>query len=170
MSQTLQARPLSADAFAPFGQVVAASDSQTPLVINDGKARRYHHCAPIRLQQDGIKAGISLFEAEPYFQPGESLKLALLERHPKASQAFIPMSAKPYLILVADSVEQPQIEHLHLFLAHSNQGFSLNPGVWHHPLLVLQSQSFAVVDCVDCEDNCELVHFHPAQDLLLQWD
>lgn len=166
---SLKAKPLTAETFADFGEVVAASSQQAPIIINDGKALRFHHCAAIQLLEPGIEAGISLFQAEPFFAPGTPLKLELLERHPKASQAFLPMSAEPYLVLVADSVPQPQLENLHLFLAQAHQGISLNPGVWHHPLLVMQPQSFAVVDCINCEDNCDTTQFEPAQDLLLSW-
>ena len=61
----------------------------------------------------------------------------MMERHPLASQAFIPMSGKPYLVVVAPAGEPPGVEDLKVFIARGDQGVNYATGVWHHPLLAL---------------------------------
>ena len=59
-----------------------------------------------------------------------------MERHPLGSQAFIPLSENPYLVIVAPPGEF-DVHRLRAFLAHAGQGVNYVKGVWHHPLLVL---------------------------------
>ena len=59
----LTPQPLTADAFAPFGSVIEASDAAVKLEINRGHATRYDRLAEIDVA-DGAGA-ISLFRARP---------------------------------------------------------------------------------------------------------
>lgn len=89
------AQPLTAAAFAPFGDVLDASGAPDKL-INAGLCGRYHDRALLNFS-DG-QAGISIFDAEPRALP---YSCDLLERHPDGSQAFIPMTQHPFLVIVA---------------------------------------------------------------------
>ena len=65
--------------------------------INSGKTERYHALAkPEAIGPNGHLL-ISLAKATPYEFP---LKLAMVERHPLGSQAFIPLSPRPFLVVV----------------------------------------------------------------------
>ena len=87
--------PLTHAAFAPFGDVLDVTGSPDKM-INQGMCGRYHDRASLDFA-DG-KAGISLFKAEPRSFP---IVLDMMERHPEGSQAFIPMSMDPFVVVVA---------------------------------------------------------------------
>lgn len=139
MTTALRPEPLTAAAFAPFGRVIEA-DPATARSINAGTTTRFHALATADPGPDGV-AVISIFRGLPRARP---IALALLERHPLGSQAFVPMQPHPWLVVVA---ERPEPGALRAFLARGDQGVQYARGVWHHPLLVLAtSQDFVVVD------------------------
>ena len=80
-----------------------------------------------------------------------------MERHPLGSQAFIPLSKNPYLVLVAPRGEfNPR--GLCAFLAEGGQGVNYAKGVWHHALVALGEVSeFIVIDRGGSGSNCEEV-------------
>jgi ureidoglycolate lyase len=88
-------QPLTAEAFAPFGDVLSVY-GEPDRIINQGLCGRYHDRAQMAF--DGGRAGISLFRAELRALP---LSLDMMERHPDGSQAFLPMSMDPFAVIVA---------------------------------------------------------------------
>ena len=143
--------PLTADAFARFGKVIEASDRAEKLEINQGHAVRYNRLAELDVGEDGTGA-ISLFRARPL---GE-LVLRVFERHPLGSQAFMPLSGRPYLVAVAPNGDFDPAE-VRLFRAGGRQGVQYAKGVWHHFLLVLDDGDFLVVDRAGPGANCDEV-------------
>ena len=85
--RAVQARPITAAAFAPFGDVVEVG-TVAPVSINAGLCDRFSDLASLDTQ--GGKLGLSLFQAELRALP---YTCDLLERHPLGSQCFVPMSA-----------------------------------------------------------------------------
>ena len=149
----LTPEPLTAEAFAPFGSVIQASDEAVKLDINQGHAVRYDRLAEIDVADGGGKGVISLFRARPL---GE-LVLKVFERHPLGSQSFIPLSGRPYLVAVAPAGDF-DLASVRLFRAEGHQGVHYRKGVWHHFLLVLEADTdFLVVDRAGPGDNCEEV-------------
>lgn len=149
----LTPEPLTAEAFAPFGSVIQASDEAVKLDINQGHAVRYDRLAEIDVADGGGKGVISLFRARPL---GE-LVLKVFERHPLGSQSFIPLSGRPYLVAVAPAGDFDPAS-VRLFRAEGHQGVHYRKGVWHHFLLVLEADTdFLVVDRAGPGDNCEEV-------------
>lgn len=141
---TLPIEPLTAEAFRPFGDVIEASDSARHFSINDGFAERYHDLAQINVGSLGGRAILSIFKALPRSLP---MQLVLLERHPLGSQAFMPLSALPYLVVVAGAGPVPQLSAIRCFRAAPGQGVNYARGTWHHPLIALhQASDFLVVD------------------------
>jgi ureidoglycolate lyase len=55
------------------------------------------------------------------------------------------MNASRYIALVALGVERPDLSTLAAFVAEGPQGISYGPGVWHHPMLTLDSETDFVV-------------------------
>ena len=129
----LTVEPLTREAFAPFGEVVEASDAVRHFTINAGNTERYHDLANIEPGPDG-RVIVSIFRGQPRSLP---FTVQMMERHPLASQAFVPMSGKPYLVVVAPAGAPPGVEDLKVFLARGDQGVNYATGVWHHPLLAL---------------------------------
>ncbi|MCA0940012.1 ureidoglycolate lyase [Salipiger pacificus] len=146
-------RPLSAEGFAPFGEVLEVKGAPDK-VINQGLCGRHHDRAGMDFGPGG-RAGISLFDAEPRALP---YKLELVERHPEGSQAFLPMHQNAWLVIVAEpgpgTNEVPG--EVHAFLAAPGQGINFHRGTWHGVLTPLQAPGlFAVVDRIGATPNLE---------------
>jgi ureidoglycolate lyase len=138
--------PLTKEAFAPFGDVLDATGDFR--LINEGLCRRHHDRATLDFGQDG-RAGISIFQAEARSLP---YSFDLIERHPEGSQAFIPMTEHPFLVIVAPD---PQAEP-RAFLTNGAQGINLHRGTWHGVLTPLSAPGlFAVIDRIGATPNLE---------------
>ncbi|MBD3766285.1 MAG: ureidoglycolate lyase [Rhodobacterales bacterium] len=132
----LRTEPLTAAAFAPYGQVLQATGDFR--LINAGLCRRHHDLAA--LDFDDGRAGLSIFQAQPRALP---YSFDLIERHPQGSQAFLPMTADPFLVIVADGPDAVP----RAFLTDGAQGINLARGTWHGVLTPLAAPGlFAVVD------------------------
>ena len=149
MSRTLRPRPLTARAFAPFGEVLQRR-AEPDRLINQGLCGRHHDLA--RLDFADGRAGISLFDAEPRALP---LRLEMLERHPLGSQAFLPMTEHPFLVVVAPDEGGAPGRPL-AFVTEPGQGVNYARGAWHGVLAPLHAPGlFAVVDRIGEGANLE---------------
>lgn len=157
MSREIFAQLLTAEGFAPFGDVLDATGTPDKM-INAGLCGRYHDRALLDFG-DGGRAGISLFKAEARSLP---YRVALLERHPDGSQAFIPMSPDPFLVIVApDEDGRPGTPCA--FVTAPHQGINLHRGTWHGVLTPLFAPGmFAVVDRIGETSNLEEFVLDPA--------
>ncbi|WP_208348515.1 ureidoglycolate lyase [Pseudaestuariivita rosea] len=146
---TIRVQPLTAKDFAPYGDVLQA-DGDPDVMINQSLCGRYHDCAG--LDFSGGRAGISIFNAEPRALP---LPLEMMERHPLGSQAFIPMTQHPFLVIVAaDDAGQPA--DIKAFLTVPGQGVNYHRGTWHGVLTPLHTPGlFAVVDRIGQGENLQ---------------
>ena len=119
---------------------------------------RFHDLAKVDLGPDGhSRALISIFETQPYSMP---LRVAMLERHPLGSQAFIPMDGSVFLVVVAPAGDTVDMARIQAFVTNGRQGVNYGAGVWHHPLVVTgHSASFLVVDRGGPGPNCDEQHF-----------
>ncbi|MEO1266123.1 MAG: ureidoglycolate lyase, partial [Pseudomonadota bacterium] len=133
------AEPLTAAAFARYGDVIEIGRSE-PRLINDGRCRRYHDLA--RLDFDlGGRVGVSLFHSDAVDLP---YTCRLMERHPLGSQAFLPMSEAPFLVIVADDDKGAPVEP-RAFLSAPGQGVNYHRNIWHGVLTPLGTpQTFTV--------------------------
>lgn len=147
--RTIRTEPLTPEAFRPFGDVLDASGAPDRL-INQGLCGRFHDRARIDVG-DG-RAGISVFDARPRALP---YRLDMVERHPEGSQAFLPMTGNPFLVIVApDDGGRPGLPRA--FLTSPGQGINLLRGTWHGVLTPLHAPGlFAVVDRVGAGANLE---------------
>jgi ureidoglycolate lyase len=146
----IDAEPLTPRAFAPFGDVLDAAGPPDRL-INAGLCGRYHDRARLDFGPGG-RAGISIFDAVPRSLP---YRFDLLERHPDGSQAFLPMTQAPFLIIVA-SDEGGRPGRPRAFLTAPGQGINLLRGTWHGVLTPLAAPGlFAVVDRIGDGPNLE---------------
>ena len=150
MSSLIQAAPLTKEAFAPFGDVLEAAGAPDKI-INQGKCGRHHDLAALDFGEDG-RAGISIFDAEPREMPYE---LDMVERHPEGSQAFLPMSEHPFLVIVAQDADgKPATPQA--FITAPGQGINFFKNTWHGVLTPLYAPGrFAVVDRIGSTPNLE---------------
>jgi allantoicase len=159
----LTALPLTAEAFAPFGQVIQAYADHNAVPrgtkitpANFDTASKFHKLALLAQSYpaEGPQAttGISVYRCEPISQEGAingAYPLKALERHPYTNQAFIPFgagaksnsenlleTADRYLVVVAKEGEDgyPDLKTLRAFTATAAQGIVYNTGVWRESL------------------------------------
>lgn len=158
MPKTLPIRPLTRDAFLPFGQVIEADPSSMKL-INGGNTERFHGLAEAEAKGEGARVILNIFRGQPRAFPYE---LTMMERHPFGSQSFSPLNSRPYLVVVSEdekgSPGTPQV-----FLARGDQGVNYRANVWHHPLMTIGAASdFLVVDRDGPGNNLEEHFFDEA--------
>ncbi|WP_028470456.1 ureidoglycolate lyase [Neptunomonas japonica] len=160
---TLTPQPLTAQAFAPFGDVIETQDRDF-FLINNGSTKRYHQLTKVDLDEQG-SAIISIFRATPLTMP---LPIMMLEKHPLGSQAFIPMQGSSFLIVVAPESDTVDPTEIKAFISHGKQGINYRKNVWHHPILALNNNDdFLVVDRTGLGNNCDEFYFSQEQSILL---
>ncbi|MBM4344890.1 MAG: ureidoglycolate lyase [Deltaproteobacteria bacterium] len=132
---TVVCEPLSAAAFAPFGQVLSAGLGQA-AAANQGTAVRYDWAANLENLRPGARPNLAIFRSIARTLP---LELKLLERHPASTQAFLPLVVGRMLVCVAPTADDggPDLTGLRAFLGAPGQGVNYALGVWHHPIVAL---------------------------------
>ena len=166
----LKAQPLTASAFAAFGDVVQSAGA-AHFSINAGTIERFHALAGVDLgpglrSDPGPDLGID-GGADPRARAIISIatcnrvatlpyRVPLLERHPLGSQAFIPLDDQPLLLVVAPVGDHIDPAALRAFVSDGRQGINYRRGVWHMPLIALKpDQRWLIVDRDGPGDNCE---------------
>jgi ureidoglycolate lyase len=146
----IQTEPLTPAAFAPFGDVLDTAGAPD-RIINAGLCGRWHDRARLDFGPGG-RAGISLFRSDARSLP---YRLDLLERHPLGSQAFLPMTPDPFLVIVAaDDNGRPT--GIRAFLTAPGQGINFLRNTWHGVLTPLSAPGlFAVIDRIGAGANLE---------------
>ena len=155
MTQAIRAVPITAEAFAPYGEILTARDAPSRM-INAGRCGRHHALATV--ERSGGEAIISIFRSEPVSLPYDC---ALLERHPLGSQAFFPINGGEWLSVVAPDEGGTPGAPL-AFLVPAGVGVNLRAGVWHGVLTPLDHDAdFLVVDREGTGVNLEEVEIAP---------
>jgi ureidoglycolate lyase len=138
----LRTEPLTRDAFAPYGQVIEA-EGAPHYPINSGNCERYHDLARVELGGVHARTLISLLHSRGFALP---LDVKLVERHPLGSQAFYPLSANPFLVIVApDESSTPGTPRA--FLTAPGQGINIAMNIWHGVLTPIGPEADFL--CVD---------------------
>jgi ureidoglycolate lyase len=110
-SYTVQAEPLTAEAFQPFGQVIGLDEVRIEL-----RGDEEFHLDIISYDHKPIRASV-------------------LNRHHNATQALIALDAKPTVIIVAppdvDLSAAPQLASVRAFVCDGSLGINLALGTWH---------------------------------------
>ncbi len=149
MSVEITIEPITAEGFAPFGDLIDCT-GDPDMIINLGKCGRYHDRANMDFGTGN--AGISFFKAELRALPYE---FTILERHPLGSQAFIPMSEDGFLVIVASDANGTPVNPK-AFVTQKGQGINFHKGTWHGVLTPLTgSGQFAVIDRIGDGNNLQ---------------
>jgi ureidoglycolate lyase len=160
MNITLHPEPLTSEAFAAFGTVVAPfAHGQPPAgarAINNGTTWRLDLLADLDLHHGGGTPGLAVYSAAARAFP---LALQAMERHAHGSQSFLPLGHARFVVVVAAAGPTPDPQDLNAFITDGSQGVVLYPGTWHHGLVAVDSGSFAVIErhvaagaAVDCDE------------------
>jgi ureidoglycolate lyase len=129
----LDVEDLTADRFAPFGEMLAF-DGAMARRVNDGNALRAD--TPARLAGSGGAPVLAFYRAEAQVLP---LSLSMLERHPLSSQAFVAVTVERFLVVVAPAGADglPDLAAARAFLGRTGQGVNYRAGIWHAPITAL---------------------------------
>jgi ureidoglycolate lyase len=153
--------PLTAEAFAPYGDVIEATDRAERIPINYGWTTRYRDLAALDYGDDGGRAMVSIMRSKPM----TPLVLKIFERHPIGSQAFIPLQGRPFLVAVAPPGDFDPAA-VRVFRAEASQGVNYAKGTWHHFLLALDAESdFLVIDRDGPGDNLDEIELAEADQI-----
>lgn len=148
----LTATPLTAEAFAPFGDVIDARNAAS-FPINAGRTQRHHDLAKVETLGENAHTLINIFVSQPITLP---LELTFLERHPQGSQAFMPLHEERFIVVVATPGEHINSDDVRAFVTDGHQGVNYRAGTWHAVQSVLEREGeFLVVDRGGDGNNCE---------------
>ncbi|MEM7197830.1 MAG: ureidoglycolate lyase [Pseudomonadota bacterium] len=158
----LRPTALNASDFEPFGDIID-TEGAPDIIINQGRCGRYHDRATLDFCAGN--AGISLFHTDLVTWP---ITISVMERHPLGSQAFIPMSHAPFLVVVAhDKVGMPDSPKA--LMTAPGQAINIHRNIWHAPLLALHAPGlFAIIDRIGPESNLE--EYILEQDYIIEQD
>ena len=125
--QVIAARPLTAEAFAPYGQVLQGTG---PVTERKEFASRMHNGRP------HAKPNMTYMKVLP--STGRVLVRAV-ERHPFSNQTFVPLNGTQHLVAVCPSAPDgtPEVARLQVFVASGSQAVNYDANVWHAPRTAL---------------------------------
>ncbi len=154
MSGRIIARPLTAAAFAPYGEI---------LRLPEAVGRRDYFDTALANLRTAAHASLSLVLAAHSPEVAEStanaveagiediqslVEVSQFERHAFSSQSFIPMAACRWVVVVAPHAPAggPDMARASAFLPAPDSGVTLHGDVWHAPLTVLDAPApFAIL-------------------------
>lgn len=151
-ARALVPRPITAEAFAPYGDLVTSA-GRHGCSINAGTSVRVEMPEPDVLG-DGGRPSLCVFRARAVRLPFE---LRELERHRLGSQTFLPLGDTPFVVVAALGESGPDVETIAAFRVSGDCGVTLRRGVWHHPLLALADGDFAVIERRGADVDCEVI-------------
>ena len=147
----LVALPLTAERFAPFGDVIEDASTASSEAMNDSRFERFDELCGIDTDGETAVGMVRCRTATslPY-------RVDMVERHPLGSQAFIPLDGQRLVLVVARPGAAPDGSTLLAFVSNGRQGINYARGVWHMPLIGLDAgQRFIVIDRSPGAQNCD---------------
>lgn len=148
--------PLTAERFAPYGDVIETS-AGTTSGMNDARFERFDDLANIDVDT-GMGGHVAISIARSKTPSVFPHRFDLVERHPLGSQAFIPLAPFSFTIVVAPRGESVDADDLRAFVTNGRQGINYHRGTWHMPLISTEAgQRFLIVDRAPGNNNCETI-------------
>ena len=137
-TRVVQVEPLTPEAFAPFGDVLAAAGERRSIdlygsTIDVFSAGRVDSDVPV----DIFMSRSSIREFRVHF----------LERHMLLAQMFVPFGGTPFVVVVGrpDAEEDengiPLVSEIRSFFVPGDQALTINRGTWHEPPFPLADDS-----------------------------
>ena len=149
---TLRPLPLTRERFLPYGDVIEAC-GHTREAMNAARFERFDDLCAVDPGPEGrVRVSVARCRSAtrlPY-------RFDVVERHPLGSQAFVPLSALQFVVVVAPPAESVDVSDLQAFVTNGRQGVNYRRGTWHMPLIAFQAgQEFLVIDRSGETPNCD---------------
>ncbi len=149
---SLTPEPLTAAAFAPYGDVVESSEQQV-AAMNAESFERFDDLCSVEAHAGHVAISIARCRTVTTLPH----RFDMIERHPHGSQAFVPLTPCRMLVVVAPAGEPAAAAHLRAFVSNGRQGINYHRGTWHMPLIAFDAgQEFLIIDRVGDSPNCDL--------------
>ena len=145
----ITATPLTARAFAPFGNVVVHRGNDALMRYPD----TFEHT------MEAVRMTMSVLRVGTAFQG--PIEIARLERHPYSAQTFIPLKGGRSLLVVCgtEADGRPMLSSACAFIAGSDQGVTYRRNVWHRSVTALEAPSeYVVLMCQTGRDDDNIFH------------
>jgi ureidoglycolate lyase len=153
---TLAPKLLSAERFAPFGNVIEAATT-SPATMNGVRFERFDDLVDLDIDTES-EGRVSVSIARCRTPTRLPYRVEMVERHPLGSQAFIPLQRFVFIVVVGPPGESIEAADLQAFITNGRQGINYRRGVWHMPLIALESgHDFLVIDRTGEGANCDQV-------------
>ncbi len=138
-SFAVQAEPLTAAAFAPFGQVIATGD----MVMELREGERFH-------------LNVLSYDRHP-------LVCDHLNRHHRATQALVALAGRPTLVVVApaelDFSSRDHLSAVRAFVCDGTAGINIALSTWHWgPYPLMEHVDLVNVQGAGFADDNEVAH------------
>ena len=145
---------LDINIFSKFGDIIQKKNALDLRSINQGTTTRYHNISKLSLESKNGNSAISIFSGSPRDLP---IEIKIMEKHPIASQTFLPIQDYDWLIVVCEEKnELPDLSTLRCFQVDGDTGITYNKNIWHHHLLVKKKQDFWVIDRINDQENSSI--------------
>ena len=118
---------LDASVFSKFGNIVEKKNALELRSINQGTTTRYHNISELDLESKNGISSISIFSGTPRNLP---IEIKIMEKHPVASQSFLPIQDYDWLIVVSEEKnELPDLNTLRCFHVNGDAGITYNKNI-----------------------------------------
>ena len=140
----IKIEPMTAESFAPFGDIIDATERPPERRIN----------APLDYYADGNTTVSAIW------QPEQGLKFWQMERHFGVTQSFIQLGGSPAAVAVAAPTptedgpdDIPSLDQIRAFLIDPTKGFAFKVGTWHSMQRFILSPPGATFIVINSDPN-----------------
>jgi ureidoglycolate lyase len=148
----LYPQPLTAAAFAPYGDIVESVDGQADA-MNAERFQRFDDLCEVEANDGRIAISIARCQIATTLPH----QVNMVERHPHGSQAFVPLTPCRMLVVVAPPAPRVYAADLRAFASNGKQGINYHRGTWHMPLIAFDAgQEFLIIDRLGVSPNCDV--------------
>jgi ureidoglycolate lyase len=125
--RVVKAVRLTAEAFAPYGQVLQGTGPAT---------ERREFASRMQNGRPQARPNMTYMKVSPAAAP---FLVRAVERHPFSNQTFVPLNGTPHLVAVCPSTAagDPIVGRLQVFVASGAQAVNYDANVWHAPRTAL---------------------------------
>jgi len=142
---------LSAEAFAPYGELIAVGEGERVYTWSTRAAALFNTGVegPSTIYRSGHLDSDFPVEFLVMRNRVRDLQVRFLERHLHLTQTIIPLGGEPFLVAVAAPTGRkggfPAREEIHAFMVPGDSAVNLHRGTWHEvPFAIRRDTTFLI--------------------------